>query len=126
MDGLSGATYPRTALGMRVASLINDPDMGQDLNGDGVPLLMAYALNLDPHLDLSGSMPKPEIGFGTLDMSFYAGASGVEYIVETSENLVSWSTNGVALSSPDSESFRTASVSLDSPSRFLCLRVIQE
>ena len=103
-----------------------DADMGQDLSGDGVALLTAYALDLDPHQDLSESLPLPEIGSGSLNMSFYAGAEGVEYIVETSVNLVSWSTAGVSLSVPDAESFRTASVSLNSPCRFLCLRFVGE
>ena len=103
-----------------------DTGIGGDMNGDGVELLTAYALGLNPKLDLSESLPRPEISPGTMELPFYAGAEGVEYIVETSVNLMSWSTSGVVLSAPDSESFRTASVNLDSPSRFLRLRFVGE
>lgn len=101
-------------------------DMSQDPNEDGVPLLTAYALGLDPRLDLSGSLPMPEIGSGTIDLSFYAGAGGVEYIVETSEDLVIWTPDGVSLSVPDAENIRTASVDSDAPCRFLRLRFVGE
>ena len=101
-------------------------DMGQDLNGDGVPLLTAYALDLDPHLNLSESLPIPEISSSTMDMSFYAEAESVEYILETSEDLVSWSTTGVLLSGPNAEGFRTGSVNLNDPCRFLRLRFVGE
>jgi len=39
---------------------------------------------------------------------------------------LSWSTTGISLSAPDAESFRTASVNLDSPCRFLRLRFVGE
>jgi hypothetical protein len=41
--------------------LAHDADLQQYLNSDGVPLLMAYALNLDPNLNLSSSLPQPDI-----------------------------------------------------------------
>ena len=104
-----------------------DTGMDQDMNRDGVDLLTAYALNLDPTLDLSeGSLPVPVIDSGMMGMRFYAGAADVEYIVETSEDLESWSTSGVLLSDPDVESHRTGFVNLNSTCRFLRLRLILE
>ena len=103
-----------------------DTGMGQDMNGDGVALQTAYALDLDPHLDLSESLPKPEIDSGMMGIRFYAAAEGIEYIVETSVNLLSWSTTGISLSGPDAENYRIASVNLDLPCRFLRLRFVGE
>jgi hypothetical protein len=100
--------------------------MSQDPNRDGVALLTAYALDLDPRLDLSGSLPAPIIDSGKMGIRFYAGAENVEYIVETSDDLLSWSFAGVLLSSPDANSFRTASVNVDAPCRFLRLRFVGE
>ena len=45
---------------------------------------MAYALNLDPKQNLSGSMPKPVIAGNQMSLTFYAGSSGVTYSAETS------------------------------------------
>lgn len=48
-----------TALWLVSNGLPPDSDMKSDTNGDGVSLLLAYALNLDPNLNLSGSIPQP-------------------------------------------------------------------
>lgn len=104
-----------------------DTEIGhQDQNGDGVDLLTAYALNLNPLLDLSDSMPKSIIDSGKMSMQFYAAAEGVEYIVKTNPNLTqtSWTLDGIHISDLNSENERTASVDLDSPCRFLRLNFI--
>jgi len=93
----------------------------QDLNGDGVDLLMAYALNLDPNENLTGSMPRAVMSSGTLSISYYAASPGITYTAETSVDLKSWTAEGVTLSGTDEN--RTASVSRDSPRRFLRLSV---
>ena len=94
-----------------------------DSNGDGVDLLLAYALNLDPNVNLSGSMPQPVFTAGTMRLSFYGGTAGVAYTVEASGNMVDWNTNGVTLSGPDANKIRTAAVSRVGPVRFMRLAV---
>jgi len=92
-------------------------------NNDGMPLLMAYALNLDPTQNQSGSMPVAEVVGNQLQISFYAGSAGITYTVETSTDLKNWTPIGVVLSAPDSNQFQTASIALDGPHRFLRLVV---
>lgn len=96
-------------------------NLQSDSNGDGVSLLMARALNLDPHLNLSTSMPRPIFAAGQISMSFYAGTAGMTYRVECSENLRDWNTNGVTLTAPDVNQFRTASASLSGSCRYMRL-----
>jgi hypothetical protein len=94
-----------------------------DLNGDGVSLLMAFALNLDPRLHLQSSLPAPVLDGDTLNMSFHAASPGITYSVETSIDLKNWGTTGVTMSGPDNQ--RTASVLMDLHHRFLRLVVQQ-
>lgn len=100
-----------------------DADLGSDANHDGVSLLMAYALNLNPHQNLSGSLPKPVVSAGQMSLSFHAGADGITYAVETSGNLSHWTTEGVSVSEPDENQIRTATIGLDGQNRFLRLVV---
>lgn len=94
-----------------------DTDLHQNLNGDGVSLLMGYALNLDPTLNLLGSLPLPAVGADTLSHPFHAST------VETSTDLQYWTTEGVTLSDLNPDDIRIASVNRDSPQRFLRLVV---
>jgi hypothetical protein len=96
-----------------------------DPNNDGVNLLMAYALNLDPRLNLIGSMPRPVLSSGILSMSFFAGSEGVVYEVQTSTNLSVWTTVGVTIGAPNLNQYRTATVSASGASRFIRLVVSQ-
>jgi len=92
-------------------------------NSDGVPLLMAYALNLDPTRNQSGNLPRPEVTGDQLRLPFYAGSEGVAYTVETSTDLNEWVTTGVAISEPDSNYIRTATIPLSGRQCFMRLRV---
>ena len=100
-----------------------DTDIGSDPNNDGVNLLMAYALDLDPRLNLSGAMPVAVLTGSELRLGYYAGSAGVTYSVETSTNMLTWTTAGVTLSGLDAYQRRTASVNRDGPARFLRLGV---
>jgi hypothetical protein len=100
-----------------------DTNLNDDPNGDGVNLLMAFALNLNPNLNLAGSLPAPFLDGDTLNMRFYAARPEITYRVETSIDLKNWLTEGVTMSGPDVQ--RTASVVMDSPQRFLRLVVQQ-
>ncbi|MCX6866801.1 MAG: hypothetical protein NTV46_11415 [Verrucomicrobia bacterium] len=99
-----------------------DTDIKSDHNNDGVNILMAYALNLDPNLNLSGEMPRPVNTPDHDSLSFYAAASGVTYTVETSTDLQHWTTEGVSLSDLKANSI-TATVKRDGANRFMRLVV---
>ena len=103
-----------------------DADLGQDLNGDGYPLLTAYALDLDPSMNLAPQMPQPELGEGTMAISFHGDAQGIRYTVETSTDLQNWTTDGVTLSDPNEGGMRLATVDRGSSRRFLRLLVDRE
>ena len=100
-------------------------DMQSDPNGDGVNLLMAYALKLDPNQNLAGSMPKPVIAGNQMSLTFYSGSEGVIYTVEVSTDLKVWSTAGVTFSAPDANQFRTAMVEMSGPNCFMRLGVVE-
>ena len=103
-----------------------DTDPLSDPNNDGVVILMAYALNLDPKLNLAGSMPRPVMSAKQLKLTFYAGSKDINYSVESCAGLESWSTSGVTLSAPDVGKFRTATVNTTDLSRFMRLVVTEE
>ncbi len=63
------------------------------------------------------------IGANQMSLSFYAGRSGVTYVVKTSDNLADWTATGVTLTPPDANQIRTASVSVSGPARYLRLEV---
>ncbi len=129
----TGATFPtwngyRSRIIGTNASLFNwlldynlpvNSDLKSDANGDGVSLLMAYALNLNPGHNLSGSLPQPVMTADQMSMSFYAGAGGVTYVVEVSPDLVTWDTEGVSYS--DLNQVRTATASRTPGNRFMRL-----
>ncbi|MCX6868411.1 MAG: leucine-rich repeat domain-containing protein [Verrucomicrobia bacterium] len=99
-------------------------DLLTDPNNDGVNLLMAYALTLDPHANLSGSMPKPVIDGTHMYLTFYAGSAGVSYAVESSTDMKDRTWTNVPLSDPpDANQRRTATVDRNVPSRFMRLVV---
>jgi hypothetical protein len=98
-----------------------NPDFSSDDNLDGVSLLMAYALDLDPNLTQSGSLPKPVIVGNTLRISFYSARPDITYVVKTSTDNLAWTTAGVSLTQNGSVS--TASVDMVGSARFLKLWV---
>ncbi len=116
--------YPATSWFMD-GGLDPAADLDQDVNGDGVTLLTAYALNLDPSLDLSGRLPQAEVAADAMGMTYYAASPGITYILETSTDLEAWTATGVSVSGLDLQFRRTATVDLTEPHRFLRLRVEQ-
>ncbi|MCX6872431.1 MAG: leucine-rich repeat protein [Verrucomicrobia bacterium] len=116
-----GAATP-VAIWLLGNALPHNADLQDDPNGDGVSLLLAYALNLDPQQDLSGSLPEPVVAANQLSISFFAGRAGVSYAVESSTDLQHWSSAGVTVSAPDQDQRRTATVNMTDPYR--CLRLV--
>ena len=100
-----------------------DMNVTTDMNGDGVSLLMAYALNLNPRSNLASGMPLPELDGTFLALTFYAASPGITYRVETSDDLGAWTSDGISISPPDTAGFRTASVPATDTERFMRLVV---
>jgi len=98
-------------------NLLNTP------NDDGVSLLMAYALNLDPTKNQAANMPKASVTDKNLSYTFYAGNTDVSYQVQASAELKTWSAARVTVSAPDGNGKCTATVPLTSGLRFLRLVV---
>ena len=97
--------------------------LGLDSNGDGVSLLMAYALDLDPRQNLSGEMPEAVVTATQMSLSYSSEAEGVTYVVEASEDLDDWSSAGVTVTGPDVNGVSTATVARGEGSKFLRLVV---
>jgi hypothetical protein len=123
--------YPASAFGpdsgvvnwLMTHGLPVESDLASDDNHDGVTLLMACALNLDPAQNLSGSLPQPVLASDLMSLTFYSGTAGVSYTVETCTNFSDWTTEGVTLSEPDENQMRTATVALGDSSQFMRLKV---
>ncbi len=101
--------------------LAHDLDPEADVNGDGISLFEAYALNLNPHAMNSPAI-EPRVSNNTFEMSYYSAAPWVRYEPLVSTNLMDWTTNGVALTGPDPEGISTAGISILSGAAFLQLR----
>jgi len=104
--------------------LPDNADLHSAPNHDGVSLLLAYGLNLDPRQNQGHKMPRPVIAGNQMNLTFYAGNDDVTYAVETSTDMQVWTTTGVSLSAKDANSLRTASVPVTGvPKRFVRLVV---
>jgi hypothetical protein len=119
--------YPSGAMGGETGFAIwllnhgypHDADSLDDGDGDGIVLLLEYAFNLDPRQAQSGALTQTLLTGNQIVCRFYAGSPGITYHVETSTDLKNWSVNGVTLSEPDEDLYRTATVDFTSGSRFI-------
>ncbi len=105
--------------------IVPDADIGADLNGDGVDLLMEYALNLNPLENNAGNTPYLDFDnpqMGVISIWYYASQSDVTYTVDTSSDLKTWTTQGVVYT-PFNGNYRAAWVPQNGTKQFLRLRV---
>jgi hypothetical protein len=100
--------------------------MLSDFNGDGIPLLLSYALGFDPNNDLSGAMPSPLIEGDSLSFEFRQLRDDINYTVLSSEGLESWNDDAVMLSIPNENGVVTASVPMNKPAQFMKLEVSEK
>ena len=103
-------------------SLSPTSDPNDDSDGDGVSLLMAYALNLNPHANLSRATPQPVYIPGKASITYWSGAAGITYRLEWSYDLKIWYTGAVTVSEPENQ-VRTASVEPVGPIFYVRLAV---
>jgi len=122
---INETTYPSAS--WLLSNNINyETPMDQDLNGDGVSLETAQALDLDPNKHLSGKLPTALLVGNTLSIEFYGVTPGYEYKVFTSTDMLTWSEAGVTISAPDAEGMRTATTPTTGDAKFLRLSVARE
>lgn len=95
-----------------------------DPDGDGVPLLLEYALGLSPKHPSAESLPDTRVAEGRVELIYYRARSDVTYVVEASTDLKQWSADGVTQQQSLTGLWVTASAPLPSSgARFLRLRV---
>ena len=75
----------------------SDKQSLSDDDGDQVPLLLEYAFGMDPRLSDRSGIPVVAMVGGNLTILFGQVRSDVEYEVETSTDLIDWSTDGVVV-----------------------------
>ena len=125
--------YPATAIDRAVYpaakwlldhDLAYDTDLSTDVSGDGVDLLMEYALNLNPHENNQGNLPQIFIDTETefVGITYYGASAGVTYTAETTTNLLSsWTSSGMSYSS--SGDMHSAFLNLQGTQQFIRLKV---
>ena len=126
----AGDSYPATMIAVSPVAtwlaghgLPPNTDLQSSANGDGVSLMMKYALNLDPATNQSANLPRTVCDGNQLRMTFYRGNTDVRYAVEASADLQNWSATGVTVSAPDGNGDCTATVPRSGGQRFLRLVV---
>lgn len=95
-----------------------------DPDGDGVPNLVEYALSMDPQSPSSSGLPALSLAdAGTrLSLTFFRARSDVDYVVEGSSDLATWTTLALNPGTIGSNVTVTDPASA-SPRRFLRLRI---
>ena len=66
-----------------------------DADGDGIPLYLEYALDLSPVTASRTGLPTMILSGNLIEFHFSGPRSDVEYLVESSENLLNWTTDEV-------------------------------
>lgn len=99
------------------------PDF-EDRDRDTIPLLMEYALGLNPNRFDRGHGIQFRYDSGLMELRFLKAQTDTHYVVECSTNLVDWTTQSVTMPDvpPGSEATATTPTA-DSPQKFLRLRV---
>ncbi|MCF7732297.1 MAG: DUF1573 domain-containing protein [Akkermansiaceae bacterium] len=101
-----------------------------DASGDGVPNLIKYAHLLDPNLPSRSGLPLVGVGNGALTLSYtkVLAATDLDYVVESSTNLRTWSSNGITeeVLSGDgaTQQILASAPTTGTPVKFIRLRVI--
>ncbi len=103
----------------------NQRGLEDNPSGDGVNNLLKFALGMNPGEPSRDGVPTAAVEpDGSLAISFSKNpdATGLSYIVEWSDDLVSWSTEGLTVVADTADSM-TVAAAAGSDARFLRLRV---
>ena len=95
-----------------------DTDLQTHLLGTEMSHWLAYALDLDI-VNPAAGLPSVVLNQNSLNLSFFGGRQDVVYAVETSMDLLDWTTNGVTVSEAGANGWRTASVESGPSGRYL-------
>lgn len=91
----------------------------------GIPLLLTYALDIDPNSNPAASLPETEVAPDSLSLTYFAGRSDVDYVPQRATDLGDWDSEGISISEADAGGFRTASCPRTGGSQFMRLKVTQ-
>ncbi len=91
----------------------------------GIPLLLAYALGINPDVNAAASVPDTAVGVNTISLTYFAGRSDIQYVPQFSTNLSDWKTTGIVISAADANGFRTASLPRSGAEQFMRMKVVQ-
>jgi hypothetical protein len=117
---------------LNFGALANTPAAADnaDFDGDGIPNLMEYALNLNPKVADRTALPQPVLVGGYLTLTYVpnAIATDLTFTVESSTDLINWGSADVepttlANPPPNSLSFRYKYPVTQSSGAFLRLKV---
>jgi hypothetical protein len=100
---LGAIEAPESVHWLMANGFAGEQDMTEDINNDGVSLLAAFALGLDPEQNNSDQLPKLILNapFQNVEMQFYGAANGVNYTIMESTDMDEWSpTDSAYLNGP--------------------------
>lgn len=96
-----------------------------DLDDDGYPLLLEYALGGSPLTPDNNLLPFTRInGRPAFDLTKPSDISGIQYIAEGSNDLLTWTTDNIQIVTDNEEAFEAIDTS-NAPRQFMRLRVIE-
>lgn len=88
-----------------------------DSDGDGVPLLLEYVLDMDPGIASVAKLPVAHVEANHLDLAYKKGRPEILHVAEASDDLRTWDTHDV------DQGGTGPAVTASSTRRFLRLRV---
>jgi hypothetical protein len=91
----------------------------------GIPLLLAYALDIAPTANAPASVPATQVAGNSISLTYFAGRSDITYVPECATDLGYWKPEGIIISAADANGFRTASCPRSGGAQFMRLKVMQ-
>ena len=116
-DGFRVATSVLLTPWLLANGFASNTDLQTTSTANGVPLLLAYALQLDPNKNQRSRLPKPVVSGSTLSLTYYGRNADVTYSAQVSSDLKAWTTTGVTVSAPDANGLSTATALTSSSNR---------
>ncbi len=117
VGALTYSAYEEWKLGHGLAL---DASATADPDADGLPNLLEYALGTDPASSASASLAAPVAADGRLRLTYARLREDLDYVVESSSDLQTWSASDVDQGQPGAAT--TASTPLDGSRKFLHLK----
>lgn len=91
----SARTYTEYESWKRIYRLEFDAPTDEDSDRDNIPLLLEYALSLNPRFSSSTGLPRLRQFDGKTGLRYYRARKELNYIVESSSDLSNWSSAGI-------------------------------